>query len=107
VLRLEIDAVHDPDGAKLQRLLEIHLAYERAQTVRRRWLWIVAIVWTATLVPHWLSAAGPDVTLPPWVLLTALRDVIAIRAVLACVVEWKRQRRWSEAVSTYGGATVS
>jgi hypothetical protein len=106
VLSIQMDAANDPHGSKLQTVLEIHLAYERARAVRRRWLWFVAIVWGGTLV-HWISAGGQDVPLPAWMLLAALRVAIALRAVLACVSEWQWHRRWSEAVSTYGGVTVS
>lgn len=90
----------DPGGSKLCALLDTRFAYERARTVRRRWLNVLAIICGATwligspLAPGWTSVGA------------AASAVVLLRAALAGAREWHWQRRWADALAAHPGAGV-
>jgi hypothetical protein len=98
-VRIDVDPIGDPDGSKLEKVLNLHLAYEPAEPVQRRWTWIAALVWSVTLISSQPSSSHP--------LIAALRDVIALRAVIAWVNRWHLHRRWNQALLEYPAARGS
>ena len=96
VITIASGAAVDPDGVQLCRVLDAQLAYARAQTIRRRWLSglaiTAAVAWLAA--PAWPAAAATAGTL------------VMLRAALAAAMEWRRYRRWTDAVADHPSASV-
>ena len=109
LLCLNIDRATDPDGSRLQRLLDMRFAYDRAQLVRRRWAWITVGTWSATVLGHSRWLIPHQLTVPQWApaLVAAVCYVITLRAALTCVTAWSRHRRWTRALSAYPGSRAS
>ena len=101
ILTVSIDHAADPDGVHLQALLATELAYERARSIRQRWLGIAVC---AGLVAFIVRALGIDIVPPWWTTLAAA--ALALRTALAVVVEQYRHRRWSAALALRPGAVL-
>ena len=108
-IQISVDHASDPDGSQLQKLLNLNLARESAKSVRRRWLFIAGLVWSATLAFSGAARSSGQPLAVSWLhpLAAAVRYVLALRAAIACVAEWNLRRRWSQAVLAYRGAEVT
>ena len=104
ILTIRIDHAADPDGAHLHALLAAELAYERARSMRQRWLGALVCAGIVALI---VRALGIDADSPwPTAFTAAALAVFALRTALAVLVERHCRRRWSAALDDHPGAAL-
>jgi hypothetical protein len=106
IFTIKPDPINDPEGKKLDQVVNAHLAYEHAQRVRSRWLSVLALAsgltWTVGDVsPHQLEFSRCRA------FVSAALAAIVVRVIFAVAIEWHRRRSWICAVASHGRAWIS